>query len=87
MADSTGVTLNLNGFSTEIGSLTGGGQAGGKVLLGGGTLTVGGDNTSPAIFAGAISGNGGLVKIGSGTLTLGGSNSYAGPTAISGGNP
>lgn len=79
-------TLDLNGFSTQIGSLTGGGSSGGNVILGSATLTVGGDDTSPAAYGGVISGaNGSLVKIGTGTLTLSGSNTYTGSTTINGG--
>ena len=40
------------------------------MTLGTATLTVGGDNTSPAAYAGAISGSGGVTKIGTGTLAL-----------------
>ena len=54
------------------------------MLLGAGTLTTGGDNTS-TIFAGAISGSGGLVKAGSGTFTLSGSNDYSGGTSVNNG--
>jgi len=50
------------------------------VTLGGATLSVGGDNTSPAAYAGVIAGAGALTKIGTGTLTLSGDNSYAGLT-------
>jgi autotransporter-associated beta strand protein len=48
-------------------------------------LTVGGDNTSPAAFAGVISGTGGLSKIGTGTQTLSGANTYQGNTVVSAG--
>ena len=73
-------------YNTQIGSLTGGGTVGGNVILGAATLTVGGDNTSPAAFAGAISGTGGsLTKIGSGILTLTGANTYSGHTTVSAG--
>src|SRR5207253_2692982 len=48
---------------------------GGTVLLGGGTLTIGTDNSSTS-FAGAISGSGTLTKAGTGTLTLTGANSF-----------
>ena len=92
LANVAGVTLALNNFSTQIGSLTGGGTTGGNVTLGTATLTVGGDNTSPAAYAGVISGapgsnntGGGVTKIGSGTLTLSGANTYTGNTTVNGG--
>ena len=71
LANTSGATLDITGYNTQIGSLTGGGTSGGNVTLGAATLTVGGDNTSPAAFAGVINGSGGnITKIGSGTLTL-----------------
>ncbi|MDD5356579.1 MAG: autotransporter-associated beta strand repeat-containing protein [Candidatus Pacebacteria bacterium] len=85
MANVAGAALNITGFNTQIGSLTGGGAAGGNVTLGSATLTVGGDNTSPAAYAGVLSGAGGLTKIGAGTLTLTGINTYAGATTIAAG--
>jgi autotransporter-associated beta strand protein len=76
--------LDLNGFNQTIGSLAGGGSFGGNVLLGSGTLTTGGDNSSTT-YAGAISGTGALVKEGSGTFTLTGSSTYSGGTTVSAG--
>ena len=75
-------TLNLNGFAETIGSLAG---YGGHVLLGGGTLTTGVDN-STTLFGGDITGAGGLTKVGSGTFTLTGASTYTGPTVVSAGN-
>ncbi len=83
--------LDITGFSNSIGSLTGGASNGGNVILGGATLTVGSDNTSPAAYAGRIVdgsgslGTGGLTKIGNGTLTLSGANIYTGVTNLNGG--
>ena len=77
--------LDITGFDTQIGSLTGGGANGGNVTLGAATLTTGSDGTSTT-YAGAISGSGGnLTKIGAGTLTLSGSSSYTGTTTLGGG--
>jgi hypothetical protein len=76
----SGKILDLAGFNTIIGSLTGSGS----VTLGNGTLTTDNDNTSTT-FSGIISGNGGLTKMGSGTFTLGNANTYLGATTISNG--
>ncbi|HSH96368.1 MAG TPA: autotransporter-associated beta strand repeat-containing protein, partial [Roseimicrobium sp.] len=78
LANTAGVVLDLASFSTQLGSLSGGGTTGGNITLGSGTLTIGGDNTSPAAYAGVISGTGELVKIGTGTLILSGANTYTG---------
>src|SRR5207245_6206552 len=85
MANVASAVLNITGFNTQIGSLTGGGATGGNVTLGAATLTVGGDNTSPAAYAGVISGTGALTKIGTGTQTLSGANTYSGATSVTGG--
>jgi fibronectin-binding autotransporter adhesin len=85
LANTAGAILDLNNFNNTIGSLTGGGATGGNVTLGSATLTIGSDNTSPAAYAGVISGTGGLTKLGTGTLTLSGANTYAGLTAVTAG--
>jgi fibronectin-binding autotransporter adhesin len=85
MSDNATAILDITGFDTQIGSITGGGATGGNVTLGAATLTVGGDNTSPAAYAGAISGTGGLTKIGTGTQILTGTNTYTGATSVSAG--
>ncbi len=74
---SKGTVLDLNGYSTVIGNLCGGGN----VSLGDATLTVGG-NQQAATFAGAIDGSGGITKIGAGCLKLSGLNAYSGMTVI-----
>ncbi len=83
MSNTLGAILDITGFNTQIGSLTGGGPTGGNVTLGAATLTVGG-STSPAAFAGSISGTGTLSITGGGTLSLSGTNTYTGTTAING---
>jgi fibronectin-binding autotransporter adhesin len=85
MADNATAVLDITGFNTQIGSLTGGGATGGNVNLGAATLSVGGDNTSPVAYAGAIAGTGALTKIGTGTQTLSGANTYTGNTTVSAG--
>ncbi len=83
LANTSGVSLDLDGFNQTVGSIAGGGITGGNIALGSGTLTSGGNNSSTT-FAGVISGTGGaLVKTGTGTLTLSGTNIYDGGTMIS----
>ena len=86
LANVATASLDITGFNTEIGSLTGGGALGGNVILGAATLTVGGDGTTPAAFAGNISGvGGGLTKVGGGMLELSGTNTATGATMVEGG--
>lgn len=75
-------TLNLNNYSTTVGSIAGTGST----LLGSGTLTAGGNNTSTT-YSGTVAGTGTLQKAGTGNLTLsGGTNSFAsGTLQVSGG--
>jgi len=84
LANTAGVTFDLNARNQIIGSLSGGGLTGGTVDLSGHTLTVG-DSTSTT-FAGVLIANGGrLSKVGTGTLTLTGTNSYTGGTTVGAG--
>jgi len=76
----SGATLDLNGATQQIGSLTGG--AASSVVLGSGRLTV--NSSANTQFAGLMSGTGGsLVKQGAGVLTLSGVNTFTGTTTIS----
>ena len=85
MANAADAILDLNNNNNSIGSLSGGGTTGGNVALGSAKLTVGGDNTSPAAYAGVISGTGSLAKTGSGNLVLSGLNTYSGGTTVDNG--
>lgn len=81
--DTAGAALSVV-RSSSVGSLAGGGAAGGNVVLGA-TLTVGALNT-PTIYAGVLSGTGGaLTKIGTSSLTLANANTYTGLTTVNAG--
>ncbi|MEE9211970.1 MAG: autotransporter-associated beta strand repeat-containing protein, partial [Phycisphaeraceae bacterium] len=84
IANVAGATLLLNNDET-IGSLTGGGGAGGTVDLNSNTLTVGGNGQSTLFSGTIININGKLVKEGAGTLTLRGNNTYVGGTTLNAG--
>jgi autotransporter-associated beta strand protein len=78
----SGATLDINGVTQQIGSLSG--VLGSTVALGSGKLIV--SSSASTEFAGSISGTGGsFQKQGSGTLTLSGVNTFTGSTTISGG--
>ncbi len=85
LANTAGVTFNLNNFSQTIGSIAGGGLTGGNISLGTATLTTGGDNSNTS-FDGIISGtSGSIVKAGSGSFTLTNANTYTGGTTLNAG--
>ncbi|MFO1513073.1 MAG: autotransporter-associated beta strand repeat-containing protein, partial [Verrucomicrobiota bacterium] len=68
MANTAKAALVISNGET-IGSLAGGGTAGGNVILNSGTLTTGGNGNSTT-FAANLSGAGSLSKQGGGTMTL-----------------
>jgi fibronectin-binding autotransporter adhesin len=71
LANTAGVSLNLNNLNQTIGSLAGGGANGGNIVLGNAVLKTG--NANNTTYAGSISGTGSFVKTGAGSLTLSGS--------------
>ena len=87
IGNTAGATLDIQGFSNSIGSLAGGGGAGGNVLLGTATLVLGSDNSSTT-YSGTITGvgTGGIQKVGTGAFTLAGTIDYSGLTIISSGS-
>jgi autotransporter-associated beta strand protein len=83
-----GATLDLNGVSQTVASLTGSGTITNNNFSTLSTLTTGGDNSSHT-FSGSIQdGNGqvALTYIGTGSLTLAGTNTYSGPTTLNAGS-
>ncbi|QLA19167.1 autotransporter-associated beta strand repeat-containing protein [Desulfolutivibrio sulfoxidireducens] len=83
LADVAGAIFDINDFAVTIAGLSGGGDTGGEVDFGSGTLTI--DTSLTSAFAGVISGTGNLVKTGSGTQTLSGDSTYTGYTLVPGG--
>ncbi len=85
MAVSSGATLDLHGYSINVGALSGAGTI--NNLSGSSTYTLTFGNAS-GTFSGVIKNTTGtiaLTEAGAGTLTLAGSNSYTGGTTLSGG--
>jgi len=78
--------LDITGFNTSVGSLSGGGALGGNVTLGTQTLTMGANN-STTTFSGNLTGTAtaSITKAGTGSLTLTGNNAIPGTLTISGG--
>jgi fibronectin-binding autotransporter adhesin len=81
VANVASASFNVNGFDVAIGSLQGGGPAGGNISLGsGGTLQI--IESTTTVYAGVISGTGNLI-VGSsagGKLFLAGKNTFTGTT-------
>lgn len=83
--NASGVAFQNSGnFAVSLGSLSGGGGAGGSLALGSGSLNVGGLGSSTT-YGGVISGAGSLTKSGAGTLTLTGINTHSGSTTVAAG--
>jgi len=80
-ANVASAVLNLGGFNSEVGGLSGGGATGGNVTLGAANLTVG-RNNSTTIYSGIISGSGNVTKVGNGVLTLAVNNTFTGTLTV-----
>jgi len=81
LANATGVSLDLAGYSQTLNSVDGGGTTGGNISLGSsGVLTVGSNSS----FNGTISGSGtsGLTKTGASVFTLGATSTFTGSANI-----
>ncbi|MCZ6836730.1 MAG: autotransporter-associated beta strand repeat-containing protein, partial [Planctomycetota bacterium] len=83
LANAGGALFDLSDNDETIGTLSGGGLAGGGVDLGAATLTIKENGTST--YGGVIRGSGGLILDGTGTMNLSGSNTFTGPMSIQSG--
>jgi autotransporter-associated beta strand protein len=83
LSNNAGAVFAVNSSET-IGSLSGGGAAGGNVSIASGqTLTVA--ETGSQTFAGVITNSGALLKSGAGTMILTGANTFGGGATLSAG--
>ncbi|MDP2981715.1 MAG: IPTL-CTERM sorting domain-containing protein [Candidatus Latescibacter sp.] len=82
LSNNANAKITTAGVLENIGSLSGGGAAGGNIVLGG-AMTI--NQTTNTTYSGIISGSGVLRKIGAGTLKLAGVNTYIGATNVDAG--
>ncbi len=80
LLNAAGVTLDIGGRTVTVGTLNGGGGAGGTVTLDGGTLTA-----KEGSFFGAVRGAGQVWKTGEGTLSFWGANEWTGALVVEAG--
>ncbi len=84
----SGATLDMNGASATVGSLSGAGTIDNVANAGASVLTAGGLNSNTT-FSGVIKNTTGTValnKVGTGTMTLSGTNTYSGGVTLTGGD-
>lgn len=77
--------LDLNGRNQTLGEISSSFGGTGRILLGGGTLTVNATGDGSNTYFGSIEGVGSMTKSGVGVWTLSGSNSYSGETRLNAG--
>ena len=89
VAINSGGSIDWDGGSGGLISITGGLSGEGSIAINSGTLVINiADESTGTVFGGTITGNESsrLSKSGAGTLVLSGSSSYSGITSIDGGN-
>ena len=80
IANVAGATLDLNGNSATLKSISGGGTTGGAVSMGAGSLTF--NSGANATFAGALTGTGGVTVANGSKQAFTGTPSYSGNTTV-----
>ncbi len=89
VTDASAATLDLNGFSQTINTLSAGTASSSTITNSNSaslaTLTISGGTTAKLGYNGSITGNLALYKAGSGGLMLTGSSTYTGATTVAGG--
>ncbi|MDR2673846.1 MAG: autotransporter domain-containing protein [Opitutaceae bacterium] len=76
-----GAGFDFDNYNQTLRNLSGGG----RLLMGGGTLTVFTDSGAQVVFGGTLTGGGGFIKAGNGTQILSGVNSFTGATVVNAG--
>jgi autotransporter-associated beta strand protein len=85
LANTAGVSLNINGTTQTIGTLSGGGASGGNVNLGSGGAALTVLQRTFSDYTGVIGGTGSFTKSGPGVLRLNGASTYTGNTNLASG--
>jgi autotransporter-associated beta strand protein len=85
LANTAGVSLNINGTTQTIGTLVGGGASGGNINLGSGGAALTVLQKTFSDYTGVIGGTGSFTKSGPGVLRLNGASTYTGNTILAAG--